>query len=259
MTRGRLREQWALGEVTLGGWMLSADGLVAATVGALGFDYVGVDVQHGAATQTTAPGLIAALGQRTTPLVRVSENRAAVIGAALDGGALGVIVPLVETAAEARAAVAACRYPPDGLRSFGPAHARLMWGSDYGSVANDLVACIPMIETSLGVKNVDEIMAVPGVDAVYVGPADLSLSLGLAPLLDQAEPTFTEALTTITAAARRHGVIAGVHASAALAPRRLEQGFSMITVCVDHALLGEALRSTLAVAREATRDSARRP
>ena len=253
MSGDRLTQQWGRGDITLGGWLLSADTLVAATVGSLGFDYVGIDEQHGAATASTVPDLVAALGQQTTPVVRVRENNAAVIGRALDAGALGVIVPLVESAEQAEAAVTACRYPPRGRRSFGPARARLVHGADYGAVADDLVACIPMIETAAGLANVEQIMAVPGVDAVYVGPADLSLSLGLSPLLDHAEAAFTEALTTITAAARRHGVVAGVHASARLAHRRLEQGFTMVTVGVDQAVLAAALSEGLDVARDAAR------
>lgn len=252
MTRDRLKQQWERGEVTFGGWMLTSDPLVAATLGSLEFDYVGIDVQHGAAADESTANLIAALGHRTAPLVRVSENSPSAIGSALDAGALGIIVPFVESAEQARAAVAACRYPPQGVRSFGPARARLAYGADYGSVANGLVACIPMIETTAGVKNAEEIMAVPGVDAVYVGPADLSLSLGLPPLLDHADPAFSAALTTVTRAARRHGVVAGVHANAAVAHQRLEQGFTMITVGVDQAVLAEGLRRGLDVAHEST-------
>jgi len=250
VTPDRLRSKWSDGEVTLGGWLLTVDPLVAATAGSIGFDYVGIDVQHGAATLTTTPGLVAALAARTTPLVRVAENSGTAIGAALDAGALGVIVPLVESADQARAAVAACRYPPDGARSFGPAHARVLWGADYGSWANDSVACIPMIETARGLGNVEDIMAVPGVDAVYVGPADLSLSLGLPPSLDQDDPAFDDALARITTAARRQGVVAGVHAEAALTDKRAEQGFTMITVAVDQPLLTVALARALSVGRE---------
>ncbi|KQW45946.1 hypothetical protein ASC77_18710 [Nocardioides sp. Root1257] len=246
-----MREQWSRGEVTLGGWVLTADPLVAAIAGSIGFDYVGIDVQHGAATGATTPGIVSALAARTTPLVRVSENAGAAIGMALDAGALGVIVPMVESAEQARMAVSACRYPPEGARSFGPAHARILWGADYGSWADDVVACIPMIETVRGLDNVDEIMAVPGVDAVYVGPADLSLSLGLPPVLDHEDTRFGDALEAVTAAARRHGVVAGAHANAALTDKRIEQGFGMITVSVDQPLLTEALARSLRDGRDA--------
>ncbi len=251
MIPNRLRDQWSRGEVTLGGWVLTADPLVAATAGSIGFDYVGIDVQHGAATGATTPGLVAAVAARTTPLVRVSENAGAAIGMALDAGALGVIVPMVESAEQARAAVAACRYPPEGARSFGPAHARVLWDADYGSWANDVVVCIPMIETVRGLHNLDEIMAVPGVDAVYVGPADLSLSLGLPPSLDHEDAAFRDALKAVTTAARRHGVVAGVHANAGLTSKRMEQEFSMITVAVDQPLLTEALARSLSDGRDA--------
>lgn len=240
-----LGEVWAAGEVAVGGWLLGADPLMAMTVASLGFDYVGIDVQHGAAGPETATSLVAAVIPWSVPLVRVARNDAADIGRVLDAGALGVIVPMVESAEEARAAVAACRYPPLGTRSFGPARARIVHGSDYAARADELVACVPMIETARGLARVDDILAVPGVDAVYVGPADLSLSLGLRPLLDQDDAVFTEALATIAGAARRHGVAAGVHASAALAATRREQGFSMITVGIDQTVLSEGMRAAL--------------
>lgn len=249
MTGSSLKDTWARGETTYGAWLLTCDTLVARTAASLDFDYVGIDVQHGTASADSSADAIAAMVDRTVPLVRVAQNNPAEIGRQLDAGALGIIVPLVETADEAQAAVAACRYPPEGHRSFGPARARLAHGADYATRANDLVTCIPMIETALGLENVDEIAAVPGVDALYVGPADLSLNLGLPPLLDQDDREFAEALRTIATAARRHGVAAGVHASAALADRRREQGFAMITVAVDQTLLADAMRGALDTAR----------
>ncbi|MEI4271126.1 aldolase/citrate lyase family protein [Klenkia sp. LSe6-5] len=246
-----LRDTWAAGGTAWGGWLLGADPLTAMTTAFAGFDYVGLDVQHGAPSAESVPGLVTAVLPWSAPLVRVSSNDAAEIGQVLDAGALGVIVPMVETAEEARAAVAACRYPPTGGRSFGPARARLLHGADYATRADELVLCLPMIETARGLANADEILGVPGVDGVYVGPADLSLGLGLRPLLDQDAAVFTDALTTITAAARRHGVAAGVHASAALAATRQEQGFTMITVGIDQTVLAEGLRAALDRSRSA--------
>lgn len=251
-TQPTLQARWADGETVLGAWLLSADTLITETVASLEFDYVGVDVQHGAASLHSAPDLISSLARDTTPLVRVPQNNAADIGRMLDAGALGVIVPMVESADQARAAVAACRYPPHGARSFGPARARLIHGPDYGAHANNRVSCIPMIETAQGLAHIDEILAVPGVDAIYVGPADLSLSLGLQPLLDQQNSAFSDALTTITVAARRHGVVAGIHANAGLAAKRISQGFRMITVGVDQPVLTEGMGQALDTARRAT-------
>ncbi|WP_257226610.1 HpcH/HpaI aldolase family protein [Rhodococcus opacus] len=243
-----LCEVWAAGQVALGGWLLG-DGLLSAmTVASVGFDYVGVDVQHGAPGPESMTGLLTIIANRSVPLVRVARNDAADIGRALDAGALGVIVPMVETAEEATAAVSACRYPPLGTRSFGPAHARVLYGADYADRAGDLITCIPMIETVRGLANADDILAVPGVEAVYVGPADLSLSLGLPPLLDHQDRVFVDALTAITGAAARHGVAAGVHASASLADTRLEQGFTMVTVGVDQAVLSEGMRAAFTAA-----------
>ena len=188
------------------------------------------------------------LGGQGRPITRVPWNEPGIIGKMLDAGAEGVIVPMVNTRDEAEAVVRAARYPPFGARSFGPVVAGMRAG-DYASTANQRVAVIPMIETSQAMNNLDAILTVGGVDAIYVGPADLSLILGLPPGNNDDSPVFTAALVTIAEACARHGVVPGIHATGALTPRRIEQGYRMITVAGDLLNLRSALAAELATAR----------
>ena len=236
---------------TFGAWLSSPSAASAETSARVGFDYVCCDNQHGAVDYAATVGMIQGIllgGSR--PVARVPWNEPGIIGKVLDAGAEGVIVPMVNSVAEAEAVVRASRYPPKGERSFGPVLAGIRT-TDYQAGANDRVAVIPMIETVHALRNIDDILAVPGVDAIYVGPADLSLSLGHPPGNNDTEATFTDALATIVAACRRAGVVPGIHASGALAERRLEQGFRMITVSADLVAMRARMSDELAQSRGA--------
>jgi 4-hydroxy-2-oxoheptanedioate aldolase len=247
-----LRERWNDGATTLGAWMFLREPFTAEAAGDAGYDYVCVDMQHGLADYRDTVAMLQALAKTSaTPIVRVPWNEPAMIGRVLDAGALGVIIPMVNTATEAAQAVAACRYAPVGKRSLGPIGAMTRHGSGYFRWANERVACLPMIETIEAVANIDEILLVPGIDGIYVGPADLSLTLGLPPLMDHTDQKFQDALTTIVEACQRHGVVAGIQASAALTETRAKQGFQMITVGYDQAPVVAALRADLAISRAA--------
>ncbi|HWC68627.1 MAG TPA: aldolase/citrate lyase family protein [Acidimicrobiales bacterium] len=250
---GSLREMWASGQSTLGAWLSLREPYLAEAAGNAGYDYVCIDMQHGLADYQDVTGLLHALaGTPTVPIVRVPWNEQGIIGRVLDAGAMGVIIPMVNSPEEARRAVAACRYAPDGARSFGPLVAAARHGADYASTANETVACIPMIETRQAVETVDDILAVPGIDAVYVGPADLSLTYGLPPAGDNPGEPFDGALATVVAACERHGVVPGIHASPSLTAKRLESGFRMVTVTNDAAPAVQGLRSALTEARQQT-------
>jgi 4-hydroxy-2-oxoheptanedioate aldolase len=245
-----LREQWAAGQPTFGAWLSIPSTLSAEATARVGFDYVCVDNQHGAIDYDITTRMIQAIqlgGGR--PIVRVPWNEPGIVGKMLDAGAEGIIVPMVNSAAEATAVVRAVRYPPVGARSFGPVFAGLRV-ADYAVDANKTVAAIPMIETAEALGRLDEILSVEGVDAVYVGPADLSLSLGLPPRNNDDSTAFTGALEAIVTACRRHGVVPGIHASGALAKRRREQGFLMITVASDAVAMRAGLAGELAQAHE---------
>ncbi len=244
-----LREQWRNGDTTIGGWLAIPSTVLAETTARAGFDYVCVDTQHGAIEYSDAVGLIQAiLLGGSTPIVRVPWNEPGVIGKMLDAGALGVIVPMVNTVAQAEAVVQAARYAPAGARSYGPTVVG-MRRTDYVDWAADNIAVIPMIETGEALENLDDILAVDGIDAIYVGPADLSLSLGLAPGNNDDEPVFAQAYTAIVEACRRAGVVAGCHATGALAPRRTAAGFRMVTATTDLVAARIGLKSELDRAR----------
>lgn len=228
-----LRDLWRSGATTHGGWLSIPSPASAEAVARSGLDYVCIDTQHGGVEYSDCIAMIQAIllgGSR--PIVRVPWNEPGIIGKMLDAGAEGVIVPMVNSVAEAEAVVAACRYAPGGTRSWGPGLVSPRV-DDYRSWASDHVAVIPMIETVQAVESIDEILAVAGIDAVYVGPADLSLTLGLPPRNNDGDPAFDDALRTVAAACERAGVVAGVHASGALASRRRDVGFRMITVAAD--------------------------
>jgi 4-hydroxy-2-oxoheptanedioate aldolase len=246
-----LKSKWGRGETALGAWISLREPLAVQMACSAGYDYVCIDMQHGLADYRDVVALLqAAARTESTPLVRVPWNEPGIIGRVLDAGALGVIIPMVNSPEEARQAVAACRYPPDGARSFGPLTAASTYGGGYVGRANRDIACIPTIETRQAVESIDDILAVPGIDAIYVGPADLSFSYGMPPALDNTGDPFDTAMTTIVEACGRHGVVPGVHASARLAAERREAGFRMITVGGDASGLAVGLRQDLVTASD---------
>ena len=237
-------------EVEFGAWTVIPSSLSAELFARTGFDYVCVDMQHGLADFSDLVGLIQAIDLGDSrPVVRVPWNEPGIIGRVLDAGALGIIVPMVNSRAEAVAAVGACRYSPDGFRSAGPTRVGLRDGADYVATANARVSCVPMIETRAAIAELDEILSVDGVDTIYVGPSDLSVTLGLGPGNHDGEPAFDEALAAVVAACARHDVVAGIHANADLAERRVAQGFTMVTVAVDLPLLRAGAEASLRKAR----------
>jgi len=221
-------------QTSLGCWIKTPSSMAVELAARTGFDYLCLDMQHGLVTkEDLVPLLTAARPEAARTLVRVPSNETGIIGWVLDAGATGVIVPMVNSAAEAQAAVAACRYSPVGIRSVGPTRAATIYGPAYMDQVIERVQCLPMIETTSALHALDDILSVEGVDAIYVGPSDLSTSLGLGPGNHDGESPFDEALDTIVAACKRHGVVPGIHANTALAARRFEQGFKVVTIVED--------------------------
>jgi 4-hydroxy-2-oxoheptanedioate aldolase len=248
----RIREALSEGRPALGSWFGQPNSVGAEMYGKAGFDWVVLDTQHGAVTLDTLVGVLQALQLGdTAAVVRVGWNDPVMIMRALDLGALGVIVPMVSTAAEARAAAAATRYPPEGIRSFGPVR------SAYGSTtaANDDVLCLVMIETAEGLANVEEIAATPGVDGLFIGPVDLGLSIGTGADFSGQAPALREAIDAIIAAAEKAGIIAGTLAfSPEQAEDLLERGIRFLTVGSDGAhIMAGTRRDTELIATLAQR------
>ena len=246
-----LKRVWAEGRTAFGLWVAMPGSFGAELIAGAGFDYVCVDRQHGLVDYASMVPMFQAIGAAgAAPIARVLSNDPYEIMKVLDAGALGIIVPLVDNATEAERAVAACRYPPHGNRSYGPIRASHVIGSrDPEELAGE-VLCIVMVETREGLERVEEIAATPGLDGIYVGPADLALSLGLSPTTRVTEPEHVEAVSEIKGACRQHGIVAGVQASSGeWARKHAEAGFDMVTVATDASLLRDATRQELAAAR----------
>ncbi|MFI6691184.1 HpcH/HpaI aldolase/citrate lyase family protein [Streptomyces sp. NPDC050433] len=245
-----LRAKLAQGERPALGVFCSIPNVTAAeALAAAGFDFVLVDAQHGAATMDSLVSLLPALQLGGAPaLVRLPWNDPALAMRALDLGAAGVVVPMVSTAEDAERAVAACRYPPAGIRSFGQVR-----GPRYGSTdaVNDQVLCIVMIETAEGARNADAIAAVPGVDGIFIGPVDLALSLGLQVDLTLSEPTLTKAMAQIVEAGARHGCAVGMPLfGTAMAPGAIKAGYRFLTAGADAGYIRAGAAADLAALRD---------
>src|SRR5881227_592130 len=216
---------WRDGKFVTLGWLSVSHGFTALCV----------DMQHGTTDMCDVWPMLQAISQtHTVPVVRVPWNDPATIMKALDLGAYGIIVPLINTADDAAKAVAACRYPPVGMRSSGPVRAVHYGGSDYLAKANDEIVVMAMIETKEGLANLDAICATPGLDAVHIGPADLSFALGLPPGPDKTDAVHMATCDKIREAAHKHGIKACMHcASAAFAAGSVKRGFDLVMLTSD--------------------------
>jgi 4-hydroxy-2-oxoheptanedioate aldolase len=249
MRENTAKSAWKEDRPTFGAWLSSPSSISAEAMAHQGFDWLCIDMQHGLIGYEDARPMLQAINTTATiPFVRVAWNEPGIIGKMLDAGALGVIIPMVNSVEEARAAVAACRYYPDGARSFGPTRLGYAYGADYYAGANAQVACIPMIETKQALSCLDEILAVPGIDAVYVGPADLSITLGLQPRMDN-EGEFEDARIRIAEACRARGIAPGIHANAQLAAKHVAAGYRMVTVSGDLGAMAQQAAADLKLAR----------
>ena len=251
MSINPLRVAWADGRTAFGLWSAIPSSFSAEIVAGADVDYVCVDQQHGVVDYASMVPMLQAIGAAgAAPITRVLSNDPYRIMKALDAGALGVIVPLVNDAGEAANAVAACRYPPHGIRSYGPIRASRVIGSrDPEDLAREIL-CIVMVETREGLENVEEIAATPGIDGIYIGPADLALSLGLPPSTSVTEAVHIDAVRRIREVCQRCGIAVEMHASSGRwAKQHAEAGFDMVTVASDASLLSDAARRETMAAR----------
>jgi 4-hydroxy-2-oxoheptanedioate aldolase len=236
----------------VGYWVVLDSPVSTERVAGLGYDYICLDGQHGLLGYSGILSGLMAIDARNVSvgLVRVESNDSTVIGRALDAGAVGVIVPLIDTAADAASAVAASQYQPRGTRSYGPMRSGLRI-SRVPAETNASTLVFAMIETAAGLENVDEICATPGLAGVYVGPSDLSLALGaLYPGDPSIEVPFVAALARIRKAAERSGIAAGIHTtSGADAAKRLAEGFTFASIAADLNHLEEAAAQQLRASR----------
>ncbi|HJQ58461.1 MAG TPA: aldolase/citrate lyase family protein [Vineibacter sp.] len=251
MRDNTVKKIWAAGDAVVNGWLGIPSSVSAENMAQAGWDSLTVDLQHGVVDYQAAVGMMQAVCTTATmPLCRVPWNEPGIIMKMLDAGAMGVICPMINSRAECEAFVGACRYAPVGYRSVGPNRAAWWSGADYLKEANGQIATMAMIETRKALDNLDDILSVPGVDGIYVGPADLGLSLGKEARADHADPFMVDTIKGILATAKKHKVYAGLHcASTAYARQAIGWGYQFVTILADNALLMTAAKQAVAEMR----------
>lgn len=263
MIKNKLKDIWTEGRPSLNGWLSIGNPFTAEIMAAQGYDSITIDIQHGALDYSAAlPMLQAMRSSGVVPIARVPWLEPGIIMKALDAGALGIICPMINNAEEAAKFVGYMRYPPHGHRSFGPTRATVAYGG-YDVSANNEVLAFAMIETVEGVENLEEIAATPGLDGIYVGPADLTLGTQagrLTPGFDREEPEMIELLQRIAQTCKANGIKAALHCGTPdYAARGIDWGYHMTTVSGDSRLLAAAAAASVARWRSLTTEDPTEP
>jgi 4-hydroxy-2-oxoheptanedioate aldolase len=248
MRENKIRTIWKAGGAVLNGWLAIPTAFSAETMAHQGWDSLTIDLQHGVVDYQAAVNMLTAISTTgTVPVVRVPWLEPGILMKMLDAGAYALICPMVNTREDAERLVAFTHYAPRGTRSFGPIRALLYGGSDYPKHANDTIVVFAMIETKQALDNLDDLMSVTGLDAVYIGPSDLSLALGCTPTFDDVDPPVVEAIDRILARAKEHGLVAGIHnGTPEAALKRIEKGFQFVTVSSDARLMAAGAQQVIA-------------
>ncbi len=233
MRKNKLKEIIKNGKAVINGWLQIPNSFSAEVMAKQGWDSLTIDMQHGVVDYPNALQMLQAISTTdTVPMTRVNWNEPGQIMKILDAGSYGVICPMVSNKDQAEKFVQACMYPPAGYRSFGPIRGMLYGGSDYGDYANDELLKIAMIETKEALDNLDAIMKTPGVDGIYIGPADLSLAINEKPSFDKSEndPVYS-VIMKILEHAKKNNIFAGIHnMTPEYAQKMIEKGFQLVTV-----------------------------
>ena len=251
MRPNRLRTKWQADQAVINGWLAIPNSFSAEVMAQQGWDSLTIDLQHGVVDYAQMVTMLQAISTTdTVHVVRVPWLDPALIMKSLDAGAYGVICPMVNTREDCQRFVSYLRYAPKGGRSFGPVRASIYGGPDYAQHANDTIVGFAMIETAQALDNLDAILSVEGLDAIYIGPSDLSLSLGCRPVFDDVDPPVAQAIDHIVARARAHGVVAGIHNGVpAVARARIAKGFRFVTLGSDARLLAAGSQDLLQAMR----------
>ena len=251
MRENRLRTLWKADRAAVNGWLAIPNGFSAETMAHQGWDTLTIDVQHGMIDYQAMVGMLQAISTTdTVPVVRVPWLEPGILMKTLDAGAYAVICPMINTREDAQKLVAYTHYAPRGTRSYGPIRALLYGGADYPTHANDTIVTFAMIETAQALDNLDDILSVEGLDAIYIGPSDLSLALGCTPTFDDLDPKAAEAVDHILARAQAHGVVAGIHNGAPEAAlKRIAKGFRFVTVSSDARRMAAGAQQVMAKMR----------
>ncbi|MHA2249992.1 MAG: HpcH/HpaI aldolase family protein [Candidatus Kariarchaeaceae archaeon] len=239
MIDNSVRRLWDKKKEITNAWLAIPNSWTAEIIANIGFDALTIDMQHGLADFQTVLSMLQSISTtHSFPVVRVPWNDPAIIMRILDAGAMGIICPMINSKQEAESFVGASRYPPLGYRSLGPIRASLYSGKDYYIHANSQIITLAMIETVEAVNNIDEILSVKGLDGIYIGTMDLSLSLGIEDLGELANPLLRDAIDKIMACVKKHQLVAGMHARSIEDIKILQElGIMMITPINDSKLL----------------------
>lgn len=263
MRKNTIKEIWANGGAVINGWCSIPSSFSAEIMAHQGFDSITIDMQHGLVYYEIGVTMLQAISTTPViPLVRVPWNEPGFLMKILDAGAYGVICPMINTPEDAEALVAACKYPPRGFRSFGPIRAKYYGGGsthgggDYHHFADEETLVIPQIETREAIQNLDAILEVPGIAGIYIGPSDLSMALGKEPRKGQSDPEVVEARRMILAAAKRHGIPAGIHTnSTKVAVEMIKEGFQLTSLQSDDRFLMSRAKEEVEAVRNGLKEA----
>lgn len=256
MRENRIHTLWADGKPVINGWLHIPSMWSAELMANQDWDSLVIDMQHGMMSMESAIQMLQAISTTdTVPMVRVNWNTPGDIMRVLDGGAYGIICPMIDTREQCEAFVGACRYPPMGYRSLGPTRAKVYGGADYAEHANDTIITMAMIETQEAFDNRDEIMSVEGLDAVFVGIGDLRLSMTGKAGFDSSDQTINDALEAILESANNHNIKAGLFtADPQYAADKLNLGYHFVTVMTDSMFLTGAAANAIETVRDKIRN-----
>ena len=250
MRKNKVKQMMADGKPVVNGWLQIPSTVSAEVMAHQGWDSLTVDMQHGLVDYTNALPMLQTISSTdVTPLARVNWNEPGQIMKILDAGCYGIICPMVSNRKEAENFVQACLYPSKGYRSFGPVRGLLYGGSDYAKHSDNEILKLAMIETKEALEKLDEILDTPNLDGIYIGPADLSLSIGEEPGFDKPENTkaYKEILKILDAAKKRD-LLAGLHnGTAEYAQKMIKKGFNLVTVGSDSRYIVAGARSDLKI------------
>ena len=258
---GQLRQGLETGKKFVNGFCSTPSPIIAELLARQGFDSVTIDLQHGLVDYQTSLTMLQAISVTGVPtLCRVPWNDPIPVMKALDAGFEGIICPMINSRKEAEKFASYARYAPRGVRSFGPTRALNSFGSTYSSAANDQIVTFAMVETGMAIDNLDEILAVDEIDGIYIGPADLALSLGFTPSVAVTEKRVADAIEHILAAAKKKKKFSGIHCgSGSAVADMLARGFDLATIASDVRIFVAAVQSEVETAKKEGRSSSESP
>ena len=248
MRKNKLKQIFKEGKAIVNGWLQIPSSFSAEVMAHQGWDSLTIDMQHGVIDYPNALQMLQAISTTdVVPMARVNWNEPGQIMKILDAGSYGVICPMVSNREQAEKFVQACLYPPKGYRSFGPIRGLIYGGSDYADHANDEILKIAMIETSEALQKLDEIMSTPGLNGIYIGPADLNLAIGQKPAFDNlvGSPAY-EQITNILKHAKKNNLVAGIHnATPEYAQKMIKIGFQLVTIGSDQRYMSAGAKAAV--------------